>query len=74
MLSSRRSPTRVHFEEGLIELDRFAVFAEHGDDFAANLGGDFVEDFHRLDDAHGRGRIDAVADFDVGLGFGLGRA
>src|SRR5205807_10207112 len=39
----KESAAGVHFEERLVELDGFPVFAEHGDDFAADLGGDFVE-------------------------------
>src|SRR5262245_3421865 len=66
-----QSAAGVDFEERLVEFDSFAIFAEHGDNFAADLGGDFVEDFHGLDDADGRGGINAVADFDVRLGLGV---
>src|SRR5262245_4325966 len=66
-----QSAAGVYFEERLVEFDSFTVFAEHGDNFAADLGGDFVEDFHSFDDADGRGCIDSVADFDVGLGLGI---
>ena len=45
---------RIDLEQRLVELDRFAVLAQHGDDLAADLGRNLVEDLHRLDDADDR--------------------
>src|SRR6478735_538475 len=62
----------VNFEEWFVKLDGFAVFTENGDDFATDFGRNFVEDFHRFDEAEdGRG-IDPVSDFHVGLCLGIG--
>src|SRR5688500_4429522 len=64
----------IHLKQRFVEFDRFAVFAQHGDDLAADLGRNLVEDLHRLDDADHCRRIDAVPDLHVRLSLGVGTA
>src|SRR5947209_1103025 len=54
-------------EQHLPVLDRLLVLDEDADDGATALGGDFVEDLHRLDDADDRVRLDLTADLDERL-------
>src|SRR5512134_493960 len=67
ILSSIRQPS-LDREQGLAELDRFAVFREHGDDLAGPLALDLVHHLHGLDDAEHLSDPDFLADFDERLG------
>src|SRR6185436_14897391 len=53
----------LDLEERLVELNGFAIFHKDGGDSAADLGRDFVEDLHGLDDADRGVHIHFAADF-----------
>src|SRR5690349_13603519 len=70
----RRSACRVHLEEHLPVFDRLLVLHQDLGDDAAAIGGDLVEDFHRLDDTDDGVVGHARADTDERLGVGTGCA
>lgn len=68
------SGRRVDPKERSSIVDRFFVIDQHSYDLAPNFRRDFVEHFHRFDDAHCRVRLDVVSHFDKWLGVGIGTA
>lgn len=51
-------------EQGLAVFDRLTVFDQNRTDHAVEVGFDFIEQFHRFDNAHRLAGLDGLSDFD----------
>jgi len=65
---------RLNTNECVAFLDELAVLGDNGGNRAAHLSLDFIEDFHRLNDADRLAGLERIADLDERIRIGRGRA